>query len=50
MGAAGLLWARRAEDGTITSSIMKAVGEDAVRQLLDAAVGGERASCCSWRR
>jgi aspartyl-tRNA synthetase len=31
-----LLWARRAEDGTITSSFPKAVGEDAVRQLLDA--------------
>ena len=31
-----LLWARRSEDGTITSSFPKAVGEDAVRQLLDA--------------
>ena len=31
-----LLWARRAEDGTMTSSFPKAVGEDAVRQLLDA--------------
>jgi aspartyl-tRNA synthetase len=31
-----LLWARRAEDGTITSSFPKAVGEEAVRQLLDA--------------
>jgi aspartyl-tRNA synthetase len=30
-----LLWARRAEDGTITSSFPKAVGEDIVRQLLD---------------
>ena len=29
-------WARRSEDGTITSSIMKAVGEDGVRQMLDA--------------
>jgi aspartyl-tRNA synthetase len=29
-------WARRGEDGTITSSIMKAVGEDGVRQMLDA--------------
>jgi aspartyl-tRNA synthetase len=35
LGATGLVWARRAEDGTITSSIMKAMGEDAVRQLLD---------------
>jgi len=29
-------WARRAEDGTITSSIMKALGEEGVRQMLDA--------------
>jgi aspartyl-tRNA synthetase len=31
-----LLWARRAEDGVITSSFPKAVGEETVRQLLDA--------------
>jgi aspartyl-tRNA synthetase len=31
-----LLWARRAEDGTITSSFPKAVGEETVRRLLDA--------------
>ena len=31
-----LLWARRAEDGIITSSFPKAVGEETVRQLLDA--------------
>jgi aspartyl-tRNA synthetase len=31
-----VVWARRAEDGTITSSIMKALGEDGVRQMLDA--------------
>jgi len=31
-----LLWARRAEDGTVTSSFPKAVGEETVRQLLDA--------------
>jgi aspartyl-tRNA synthetase len=31
-----LLWARRADDGTITSSFPKAVGEETVRQLLDA--------------
>jgi aspartyl-tRNA synthetase len=37
LGATGLVWARRAQDGAITSSIMKAMGEDAVRQLLDAA-------------
>jgi aspartyl-tRNA synthetase len=35
--ARGLVWARRTEDGAITSSIMKALGEDAVRGLLDAA-------------
>ena len=35
LGASGLVWARRGEDGTVTSSIMKAMGEDAVRQLLD---------------
>ena len=37
LGATGLVWARRAADGTITSSIMKAMGEDAVRALLDIA-------------
>ena len=37
LGAAGLVWARRAEDGAITSSIMKALGEDGVRRMLDAA-------------
>ena len=37
LGATGLVWARRAQDGAITSSIMKAMGEDAVRQLLDVA-------------
>jgi len=30
-----LLWVRRAEDGTITSSFPKAVGEEALRGLLD---------------
>ena len=35
LGATGLIWARRLEDGSITSSIMKAMGEDAVRQMLD---------------
>jgi aspartyl-tRNA synthetase len=35
-----LLWARRAEDGTITSSFPKAVGEETVRQLLDASGTG----------
>jgi aspartyl-tRNA synthetase len=37
MGATGLVWARRAEDGTVTSSIMKALGEDSVRGVLDLA-------------
>jgi aspartyl-tRNA synthetase len=37
LGATGLVWARRAADAAITSSIMKAMGEDAVRQLLDVA-------------
>jgi aspartyl-tRNA synthetase len=37
MGAAGLIWARPAEDGTITSSIMKALGEEGVKQMLAAA-------------
>jgi aspartyl-tRNA synthetase len=31
-----LLWARRAEDGTVTTSFPKAVGEAVIRQLLDA--------------
>jgi aspartyl-tRNA synthetase len=37
LGAKGLLWARRAEDGTITSSFPKALGEELIRQLLDLA-------------
>jgi aspartyl-tRNA synthetase len=40
LGASGLLWARRAEDGGITSSVMKALGEDAIRRLLDATSTG----------
>jgi aspartyl-tRNA synthetase len=35
MGATGLVWARRLDDGSITSSIMKAMGEDAVYRLLE---------------
>ena len=31
-----LLWARRSDDGTITSSFPRAVGEETVRRLLDA--------------
>jgi aspartyl-tRNA synthetase len=30
-----IVWARRAEDGTVTSSIMKAMGEEQVRRVLD---------------
>ena len=40
MGAAGLIWARRAEDGTVTTSILKALGEEGVRRMLDAASVG----------
>jgi aspartyl-tRNA synthetase len=40
LGAKGLIWARRLEDGAVTSSIMKALGEDAVRKLLDTAGAG----------
>ena len=35
-----LLWARRTEDGTITSSFPRAVGEETVRRLLDASNTG----------
>ncbi|MGE0445483.1 MAG: aspartate--tRNA ligase [Vicinamibacterales bacterium] len=35
-----LLWARRGDDGAITSSFPKAVGEETVRQLLDAVGAG----------
>ena len=37
LGATGLIWARRLDDGTITSSIMKALGDDGVRRMLDVA-------------
>jgi aspartyl-tRNA synthetase len=37
LGATGLIWSRRLEDGTVTSSIMKALGDDGVRKMLDAA-------------
>ena len=30
-----IVWARRAEDGTVTSSVMKALGDEQVRQVLD---------------
>ncbi len=40
LGAAGLIWARRADDGTMTSSITKALGEEGVRQMLDATSTG----------
>jgi aspartyl-tRNA synthetase len=35
-----IVWARRAEDGTVTSSVMKALGEDQVRALLDTSGAG----------
>ncbi len=37
LGASGLVWARRADDGTVTSSVMKALGEAEVVRALDAA-------------
>ena len=40
LGAAGLIWARRAEGRAITSSVMKALGEDEIRRMLDAAAAG----------
>ena len=40
LGAAGLIWARRAEGGAITSSVMKALGEDEIRRMLDATAAG----------
>ena len=40
LGATGLVWARRLDDGGVTSSVMKAMGEDAVRQMLDATSTG----------
>jgi aspartyl-tRNA synthetase len=36
-----IVWARRADDGTITSSVTKALGEDQVRQLLETAGAGQ---------
>jgi aspartyl-tRNA synthetase len=40
LGATGLVWARRTDDGTVTSSVMKAMGEEEVRRLLDATSTG----------
>jgi len=40
LGATGLVWARRLDDGSVTSSVMKAMGEPAVRALLDATSTG----------
>jgi aspartyl-tRNA synthetase len=40
LGAAGLIWARRTEDGTITSSVTKALGDAGVRGMLDATSTG----------
>jgi aspartyl-tRNA synthetase len=41
LGATGLVWARRADDGAMTSSVMKAMGEDEVKRLLDATSTGK---------
>ena len=35
-----IVWARRADDGTVTSSVMKALGEEQVRALLDTTATG----------
>ena len=40
LGATGLIWARRAADGAVTSSVMKALGEEGVRQMLDSSSTG----------
>jgi aspartyl-tRNA synthetase len=40
LGSKGLIWARRGTDGAVTSSIMKALGEEGVAQMLDAAGAG----------
>ena len=42
LGATGLVWARRSDEGVATSSVMKALGEEGVRQLLDASSTGQR--------
>jgi len=39
-GGSGLIWTRRAANGAITSSVLKAMGEDAVRGMLDATSTG----------
>jgi len=41
LGATGLVWARRMDDGTITSSVMKAMGEEGVGKLLEATSTGK---------
>ena len=41
LGATGLVWARRAADGAITSSVMKALGSGGVSGMLDAASAGK---------
>ncbi len=40
LGASGLIWARRTAEGAIQSSALKAVGEAAVQQWLDATGAG----------
>ena len=41
LGATGLVWARRGDEGAITSSVMKAMGEDEVTRVLDATSTGK---------
>jgi aspartyl-tRNA synthetase len=41
LGATGLVWARRAADGAISSSVMKALGSGGVSGMLDAASAGK---------
>ena len=41
LGATGLVWARRMDDGAVTSSVMKAMGEDEVTRMLDATSTGK---------
>ena len=49
LGATGLVWARRVDEGAITSSVMKAMGEDEVTRLLDATSTGNGSSSSSRR-
>jgi aspartyl-tRNA synthetase len=41
LGATGLVWARRADDGVMTSSVMKAMGEEEVRTAARCELDGQ---------